>query len=102
MANMPFHLIPYTNATKPLKLETGPQLIAIDAILLRREEDSRPLLAKHVLEVAESIAVLGLIEPLVIDTNGYLLAGGHRLAAIQLLARDDDQERSVSFNIHAK
>jgi len=35
--------------------------------------------------LAESIGALGLIEPLVVDLNGVLLAGGHRLAAIQIL-----------------
>ena len=50
-----------------------------------RAFDSRPLREKHVAELAESIAALGLIEPLAIDRNGVLLAGGHRLAAIQAL-----------------
>lgn len=50
-----------------------------------RETDTRPLQPKHVTDLAESIAVLGLIEPLVVDLQGVLLAGGHRLAAIQTL-----------------
>ncbi|MBD2254765.1 ParB/RepB/Spo0J family partition protein [Nostoc parmelioides] len=50
-----------------------------------REQDTRPLNPKHVESLAESIAVLGLIEPLVIDNQFRLLAGGHRLAAIRLL-----------------
>jgi ParB family chromosome partitioning protein len=39
-----------------------------------------------VLELAESIEGLGLLEPLVVDAKGRLLAGGHRLAACRLLA----------------
>jgi len=50
-----------------------------------RQQDTRPLNPKHVESLAESIAVLGLIEPLVIDNQGRLLAGGHRLAAINHL-----------------
>jgi ParB family transcriptional regulator, chromosome partitioning protein len=50
-----------------------------------RENDTRLINALHVAELAESIAVLGLIEPLALDCNGRLLAGGHRLAAIQQL-----------------
>lgn len=50
-----------------------------------RAEDTRPLRDSHVKELAESIGALGLIEPLVVDLKGVLLAGGHRLGAIQIL-----------------
>ncbi|AFZ33347.1 ParB domain protein nuclease (plasmid) [Gloeocapsa sp. PCC 7428] len=50
-----------------------------------RAEDTRPLRDSHVEDLAESIGALGLIELLVVDQKGVLLAGGHRLAAIQLL-----------------
>jgi ParB family chromosome partitioning protein len=50
-----------------------------------RAEDTRPLRDSHVKDLAESIGALGLIEPLVVDLKGVLLAGGHRLAAIQFL-----------------
>lgn len=92
MPNKPFLLKPHSEATKSLNLKVGPQRIRIDDILLREHDDSRPLNAKHVLELAESIVVLGLLEPLVIDTRGQLLAGGHRLAALQLLAFSGDEE----------
>ena len=36
-------------------------------------------------DLAESIAVLGLLEPLVVDRRGKLLAGGHRKAAVFVL-----------------
>lgn len=51
----------------------------------QRPEDTRQLNSAHVESLAESIAVLGLIEPLVTDQKGQLLAGGHRLAAIKHL-----------------
>ena len=41
-----------------------------------------PLNLAHVEALAESIAALGLIEPLVVDKQGRLLTGGHQLAAI--------------------
>ena len=50
-----------------------------------RETDTRPLNEKHAESLAESIAILGLIEPLVVDQDKTLLAGGHRLAAVKLL-----------------
>ncbi len=50
-----------------------------------RINDTRPLHPSHVSDLVESIAALGLIEPLVIDQRGRLLAGAHRLAAISLL-----------------
>ncbi|MEM8614151.1 MAG: ParB/RepB/Spo0J family partition protein [Cyanobacteria bacterium P01_H01_bin.105] len=62
--------------------------ISIERIGLR-EIDTRPLNEKHVASLAESIAILGLIEPLVVDQEKTLLAGGHRLAAIKLLKDHD-------------
>jgi len=62
-----------------------------------REQDTRSLNATHVEALAESIAVLGLIEPLVIDIQGGLLAGGHRLAAIQLLKRNRPDKYQQHF-----
>ncbi len=50
-----------------------------------RAENTRPLRDRHVADLVESIGALGLIEPLVVDLKGVLLAGGHRLAAIQVL-----------------
>lgn len=51
----------------------------------KRYQDTRPVQESHVKELVNSIAALGLIEPLVIDQKGRLLAGAHRLAAISLL-----------------
>ncbi|MBD1862344.1 MULTISPECIES: ParB N-terminal domain-containing protein [Trichocoleus] len=59
--------------------------IPLEQIQDRIDKDTRPLDKKHVDALAESIAVVGLIEPLVVDTKGRLLAGGHRRAAIEAL-----------------
>jgi ParB family transcriptional regulator, chromosome partitioning protein len=56
-----------------------------------RKVDTWPLDPLHVGQLAESITVLGLIELLVVDIKGVLLAGAHRksaIAQIQELASD--------------
>jgi|GEM_PF-429341 len=53
--------------------------------IIDRVTDTRELKAPHVEDLMMSIAVLGLLEPLVVDSRGRLLAGGHRKAAVQLL-----------------
>ncbi len=62
-----------------------------------RAEDTRPLREQHVKDLAESIGALGLIEPLVVDLKGVLLAGGHRLAAIQLLKAANSELYQMQF-----
>jgi ParB-like chromosome segregation protein Spo0J len=47
--------------------------------------DTRALDPRHVQELSESVEVLGLITPLTVDSEGALLAGGHRRAALALL-----------------
>lgn len=69
--------------------ERGQRAILPLAQIHPRASDTRPLKSQHVADLAESIAALGLIEPLVIDREGVLLAGGHRLAAIQRLKDAD-------------
>lgn len=54
-----------------------------------READTRPIHLPHVEALADSIAVLGLLEPLVVDLRNRLLAGGHRLNAIKILKKHD-------------
>ena len=53
-----------------------------------RDVNTRNVTEEHVAALQESIAALGLIEPIVVDTKFQLLAGAHRLAAIQLLKRE--------------
>jgi ParB family chromosome partitioning protein len=62
-----------------------------------RAEDTRPLRDRHVADLVESIGALGLIEPLVVDLKGVLLAGGHRLAAIQILKAADPDLYEQTF-----
>lgn len=65
------------------------RVVALDAILPRAGIETRALAAGHVLALAQSIAALGLLEPIVVDLQTRLLAGGHRLAALRLLAAAD-------------
>jgi ParB family chromosome partitioning protein len=63
----------------------------------KRETDTRPLRPNHVEELAESIAALGLIEPLVTDNQSVLLAGAHRLAAITHLKEERHEQFAEHF-----
>lgn len=78
--------VPSTNATLPL-----------DKITARVGEDSRPLNPAHVEELANSIAVVGLIAPIAVDSRGRLLAGGHRRAAILDLQERHPDAFAVQF-----
>lgn len=62
-----------------------------------RETDTRPVRPQHVTALAESIAALGLIEPLVVDMQNILLAGAHRLAAITYLKEQNPQQYAEQF-----
>jgi ParB family transcriptional regulator, chromosome partitioning protein len=53
--------------------------------IIDRPMDTRSLNSTHVNALTESIAALGLIQPIAVDNSGQLLAGGHRLAAITQL-----------------
>lgn len=71
---------------------------SIDIDLVRpRPTDTRQLDPSHVVDLVESIAALGLLEPLVVDRKNRLLAGGHRLAAMQLLVEQDPVKRSKAW-----
>ena len=52
----------------------------------RFNDATRALVPAHVVDLAESISALGLIEPLALDRERRLLAGGHRFLALRLLA----------------
>lgn len=45
----------------------------------------RPIDAEHVIDLAESIAAIGIMQPPVVDRNGVLIAGAHRYCALLLL-----------------
>ncbi len=65
--------------------------------ILDRTSDTRELSEQHVEELAESIAVLGLLEPLIVDRRGRLLAGGHRKAAINTVKERDSKAYQQHF-----
>lgn len=97
MARTTLKLVPFSTATAKLDLSAGTVSVPLSGIQLRKGEDARKLNAAHVVTLAESIAALGILEPVVIDLEGHLLAGGHRLAALQLLAEGDGQARRTLF-----
>src|SRR5918999_6037765 len=67
--------------------------LPLSAICSRPGGDTRPLNVGHVIELAESIAAVGLVEPLAVDNGGRLLAGARRLAALNLLAESEPDAR---------
>lgn len=79
----------------PIDSETA-SYVQLDSIRDRPGGDTRELNQQHVADLAESIKAVGLIEPLVLDKDNALLAGGHRRAAIGLLQKTD----RTSFDKH--
>jgi ParB family transcriptional regulator, chromosome partitioning protein len=73
-----------------------PISILLEEITDRPGGDTRPLNQPHVEALAESIAAVGLIQPIAVDIKGNLLAGGHRRAAISHLSVFDPE----AFNNH--
>jgi ParB-like nuclease domain len=72
--------------------EQSPTITAIlplEQITDRPGGDTRPLTQSHVEALAESIAAVGLIQPIAVDNQGRLLAGGHRRAAVEYLKATD-------------
>lgn len=65
--------------------------------LLDRQSDTRPLREQHVNELAESMAVFGLLEPIVVDRKGRILAGGHRRAALAQLKQQNPSAYEQHF-----
>lgn len=55
----------------------------------QRTLNTRALNPIHLEQLQESIAALGLLEPLVVDQQYTLLAGGHRLESLRQLKQDD-------------
>jgi len=72
--------------------------LPLESIKDRYQSDTRPLNRDHVLALAESIRVLGLIEPLAIDSQNRLLAGSHRRAAIAMVKQDHPEEFDRHFS----
>lgn len=64
-----------------------------DKIKPRYSGNTREIDLLHVLELAESIEALGLLQPVAIDKKGYLIAGEHRLKACQILFLEDSNAK---------
>jgi ParB family chromosome partitioning protein len=73
----------------------------VSDVKARPHGDTRQVDAYHVLALAESVAVLGLLEPLVVDRELRLLAGAHRWEAVQLLAMVDPEQRAQRWSVLA-
>jgi ParB family transcriptional regulator, chromosome partitioning protein len=71
--------------------------LPIEQITDRPGGDTRPLTQTHIESLAESIAAVGLIQPIAIDIKGRLLAGGHRLAAITHLKNTNPEDFTTQF-----
>ncbi|PZV05894.1 MAG: chromosome partitioning protein ParB [Leptolyngbya sp.] len=69
----------------------------LESITDRVDGDSRPLNPAHVEELADSIAAVGLIAPIAVDSRGRLLAGGHRRAAILQLQEQNSEAFTKQF-----
>lgn len=97
MAKSPFAGV--TSSAKridQLVVNNSPTAVPLEEITDRPGGDTRSLNQSHIEALAESIAAVGLIQPIAVDNKGNLLAGGHRRAAIYYL-RDSNPE---AFNNH--
>lgn len=68
------------------------EALPLEQIRERPSGDARKLRFAHVEALAESILLVGLIQPVVVDRQGHLLAGGHRLAALRLLQKQHPRQ----------
>ena len=73
-------------------------VVSLEKIGQRYMGDSRPINPMHVVRIAVSIEAIGLIEPIVVDSEYRLLAGGHRLLALKLLEPDSRISALVSLS----
>lgn len=70
-------------------------LVALSEIRDRYLPNTRRLRPSHILQLATSIAALGLLEPIVIDQRLRLVAGLHRVAACRVLAVEPGRRAST-------
>jgi len=75
-------------------------VIPLASILSRPNPGTRRPDAMSVLELAESIAAIGLLEPIVIDRGGRLVAGQTRFEALRLLAALTPEAREAMLRLH--
>lgn len=77
-----------------LRKENAARLLSLDMVQPRPAADTRPVDEAHVQAIAESVRVMGLIQPIYLDREFRLVAGAHRLSAFRLLAQEDPQKWS--------
>jgi ParB family transcriptional regulator, chromosome partitioning protein len=85
MPKSPFAGVKSSAIRTQIDLGGTASLLDIEQISDRPGGDTRSLNLRHIEALAESIAALGLIQPIAVDNKGHLLAGGHRRAAIKYL-----------------
>lgn len=73
--------------------------LPVDRIGPRPHNDTRTPDPAAVLALAESISSLGLLEPIVVDNRGSLVAGRTRLEALRLLLPDTAEGREAMFGL---
>lgn len=66
--------------------------LPLEKIQERATEDTRALNEQMVADIKDSIRVIGLIQPIAIDKENRLLAGGHRRAALFSLQQESPDE----------
>ena len=81
---------------KPSVLTGSPSTIQLSDIK-PRALNTRPIDKDHGRALMESIRVLGLIEPIVTDTDGVLLAGGHRHWALKTMIVEHPDDFNKQF-----
>jgi ParB family transcriptional regulator, chromosome partitioning protein len=89
MSKSPFAGVKTTAIRNQIELGSNTSILDIEQITDRPGGDTRSLNQRHIESLAESIAALGLIQPIAVDAKGHLLAGGHRRAAIKYLKETD-------------
>lgn len=72
-------------------------LLSLDSIKPRPHGDTRPTNPAHVDALAQSVEAVGLIQPIAVDREGFLIAGGHRLAALRSLQQSNSQRFTELF-----
>jgi ParB family transcriptional regulator, chromosome partitioning protein len=77
------------NRKEPIAAKGNSSVMPLDDIGPRPHAQTRPADPTHVAALRDSIAAVGLISPIAVDTNGVLLAGLHRLDAIKALQATD-------------
>lgn len=86
-----------TRTHKRQHLANTKKLMTLSDLKDRPHGDARPLNEDHVGELVESIAAIGLIQPIAVDREGHLLAGGHRKAALQVLEQTNKERYQKLF-----